>query len=113
MAMGACGEEDVSLSLSLSSSWPSLGPVNRSVWFIYRYLPWLFMPPLPLPPAAGGRGGGRGRGGMHAYRNGGGATSTGSADVAERARRQMFDPAVPCDSLRQHVRVCRVSRAPL
>lgn len=47
MAMGACGEEDLSLSLSLSSSWPSLGPVNRSVWFIYRYLPWLFIPPLP------------------------------------------------------------------
>lgn len=45
--MGACGEEDLSLSLSLSSSWPSLGPVNRSVWFIYRYLPWLFIPPLP------------------------------------------------------------------
>ncbi len=40
MAMGGCGEEDLSLSLSLSSSWPSLGPMNRSVWFIYRY--WLF-----------------------------------------------------------------------
>jgi len=34
MAMGGCGERD--LSLSLSSSWPSLGPRNRSVWFIYR-----------------------------------------------------------------------------
>lgn len=41
MAMGAYrgggvvgGEDD--LSLSLSSSWPSLGPMNRSVWFIYR-----------------------------------------------------------------------------
>lgn len=52
MAMGACGEEDLSLSLSLSSSWPSLGPVNRSVWFIYRYLPWLFIPPHPLLPAS-------------------------------------------------------------
>lgn len=34
MAMGGCGERD--FSLSLSSSWPSLGPRNRSVWFIYR-----------------------------------------------------------------------------
>ena len=75
MAMGACGEEDLSLSLSLSSSWPSLGPVNRSVWFIYRYLPWFFIPPYPpllslslsslslslsLPPVAGEMGGGWG-----------------------------------------------------
>lgn len=37
MAAGACGEEDLSRSLSLSSSWPMLGPVNRSIWFIYRY----------------------------------------------------------------------------
>lgn len=75
MAMGACGEEDLSLSLSLSSSWPSLGPVNRSVWFIYRYLPWLFIPPLPsasclsFPPSSSScRGGGDGgaEGGMHA-----------------------------------------------
>lgn len=34
MAMGGCGERE--FSLSLSSSWPSLGPRNRSVWFIYR-----------------------------------------------------------------------------
>lgn len=37
MAMGGYGEKDLSLPLSLSSSWPSLGPQNRSVWFIYRY----------------------------------------------------------------------------
>lgn len=58
MAMGACGEEDLSLSLSLSSSWPSLGPVNRSVWFIYRYLPWIFFffftPSLLHSPVARG-----------------------------------------------------------
>ncbi|KAK3572176.1 hypothetical protein QTP86_024849, partial [Hemibagrus guttatus] len=35
MAMGGYGKRDLSLPLSLSSSWPSVGPRNRSVWFIY------------------------------------------------------------------------------
>ncbi len=98
MAMGACGEEDLSLSLSLSSSWPSLGPVNRSVWFIYRYLLWFFIhpyPPLPLslspslPPVAGGDGGRR-EGCMHVdIMDGGQDRLDRLTDVATHACRRM------------------------
>ncbi|KAJ3600347.1 hypothetical protein NHX12_031332 [Muraenolepis orangiensis] len=47
-AGGLGGEDDRSLSLSHSASWPSLGPANRSIWFIYRYRYRRFPPALLL-----------------------------------------------------------------